>query len=353
MLSRTLNSISSNMQVSARSYWLRYIYDKLPHGRNIVNFNKDEPWMDCPCCDLGEEDLEHLLDCDNPDQCTIRSNVHVTLGHFLHKEAPPKAVLIFIEAYVKTALSLSPITRIDRLSGWLARPTTAFLGQALGNTKITSAEYYTLIFLMPQMSLCLMEGVKLLWKNRCRIHGLRISSSAGNLDNSVSHSQDQTPLTPLTHTLIYMPPRKRVYSPDELRLLANSRNESIHGHFATQLRASNTKTTTPVDEPKPQQDEIDILLASQIDWLNPDLYTYPPKISKPVPPKPRPKSTKTRLKPLTGQPLPPLFFSPLSQPDDYTIPISNTPSRPHSENTATSYDDPKVSSPPKLHSIAK
>lgn len=198
---------------------------------------------------------------------------------------------------------------------------------------------------MPQVSLCLMEGVKLLWKSRCRIHGLRLSPATGSPDNS----QDQTVLTPLTHTLIYMPPRKRNYSPDELRLLAHSRNESIHGHFATQLRARNTENTNFVPEPKPKQDEIDILMASQIDWLNPDLYTYPPKKTKPAPPKPRPKPIQTRLQPLPGQSLPPLFFSPFSQPDDYTGP---TPSAPHSETTATPYDDPTVPSP-KQHSIPK
>ena len=202
----TLTALNATFLVSRWASFMRYILDRVPHARNKRKWTPDDTEMDltCPlCADLDitgphPDDLEHLLTCEHPVLGESRVTFHATLITTLHDWHMARndayATYSLTQRYIRICFAPpSSLSRRDRLSGWLARPTPAFLYHFAPNLILSSRVAREFTRALPHLLKHTILWVQSAWLLRCRL--LHSDDVTGD-----SWSQGDTPTPPVAST---------------------------------------------------------------------------------------------------------------------------------------------------------
>ena len=200
----TLSALNATYLVSRWASFMRYILDRVPHARNKRKWTSDTIALDmhCQLCeDLDhtgqhQDDLEHLLSCAHPTLADERTAFYATLVETLHNLHTDKqdAYMTYslTKRYIRTCCvphrALSPQ---DRLSGWLARPTPAFLYTFSPNLTISPRVAREFTRALPILLKRTVTWIQSAWLLRCRI--LHCDDTTGDLLSSAGNPDPSPP----------------------------------------------------------------------------------------------------------------------------------------------------------------
>ena len=155
---------------------LRYIWDCIPHLRNLSKYTGGGPIPFCELCQTSTEgdpdDLHHLLVvCPHPAICSLRDS---TLRAALGRIYATSALLPLAKTYfglIDQVLRSPDPTRLSHAL-WVARPfqsTLMHLDSLMPSSLLSSSVLVQLAHLLPKYLVELLDGLIALWRLHCQL----------------------------------------------------------------------------------------------------------------------------------------------------------------------------------------